>query len=219
MLDFNSFNLKNNYILFTVLILISLIIAYIFNSLININTLIYNSYSEQLAQEQVDKLFEVHKKWKWISYAIIPILILIRSSLVTLSLSIGMFFYDTENKIKLKQIFRITLFGEFVLLLVSVFKIFYFTFIKKEYNLEDLQQFYPLSYINILDIKNIDPWLIYPLQTINFFEVGYFFVLVFGLHKLLKSKFSKSFEIVTISYGTGLIIWLGLVTFLTLNIT
>ena len=181
--------------------------------------LIYNFYSEQFAQEQVNKLFEVHKKWKWVSYAIIPLLILIRSSLVSLCLSIGLFFYDTENETKLNQIFRITLFGEIVLALVIFFKLFYFSFIKTEYSLVDLQKFYPFSYINFLDIENIEPWLVYPLQTINLFEIGYFFVLVFGLHKLLRNKFTKSFEIVAVSYGTGLIIWLGIIMFLTLNIS
>lgn len=85
--------------------------------------------------------------------------------------------------------------------------------------MQDIQQFYPLSYINFLDIENIEPWLIYPLQTINLFEIAYFFVLVYGVHKLLKNNYWKSFEITAASYGTGLVIWLGLVMFLTLNLT
>ena len=82
-----------------------------------------------------------------------------------------------------------------------------------------MQQYYPLSYINFLDLEKIQPWLIYPLKTINLFEIAYFFVLVYGLWKLLKNKFSKSLEIVAVSYGSGLVIWLGLVMFLTLNMS
>ena len=130
-----------------------------------------------------------------------------------------MFFYDTENKIKFKQLFRVALLGEFVLVLVGYFKFGYFYFMRTEYTLQDIQQFHPLSYTNFLDLNTLEPWLVYPLQTINLFEIGYFFVLVYGLHKLLKNKYAKSFEVVAVSYGTGLFIWIGLVMFLTLNLS
>lgn len=181
--------------------------------------LIYNFYSEQLAQEQIEKLLESQEKWAWVGYAIIPLLILIRSSLVALCLSVGVFFYEMERKIPFKNFFRIALVGEFVLVLVGYFKLGYFYFIKTDYTLQDLQQYYPLSYINFLDLEKIQPWLVYPLQTINLFEIAYFFILVYGLWKLLKNNYVKSFEIVSVSYGGGLLIWLGLVMFLTLNMT
>jgi len=44
-------------------------------------------------------------------------------------------------------------------------------------------------------------------------------VLVFGLRKLLQNTFTKSLEMVAVSYGTGLLIFMGLVMFLTLNMT
>lgn len=186
---------------------------------LNINELLYNQLSEQFIQEQAVKILEIQKKWDWVGYAIAPIVILLRSSLVAICLSIGMFFYNMEHHYKFKQFFRIALIGEFVLILVSFFKLGYFYFIKTDYTLLGLQQYYPLSYINFLDINNIEPWLIYPLQTLNLFEIAYFFVLVYGLSKLLKNKFSKSIEIVAVSYGSGLVIWLGLVMFFTLNMS
>jgi hypothetical protein len=124
-----------------------------------------------------------------------------------------------EHTFKFKQFFRIALIGEFVLILVGYFKLGYFYFIKTDYTLLDLQQYYPLSYINFLDLEKIQPWLFYPLQTINLFEIAYFFILTFGIWKLLKNNYSKSFEIVAFSYGSGLVIWLGLVMFLTLNMS
>jgi hypothetical protein len=211
--------LKNNFVSLLLLIVFYFLMTILNNYFLNINDLMVNFYSEQLAQNQVEQLLENQNKWSWVGYAIIPLLILIRSSLVALCLSIGVFFYDTESKIKFKQLFRIALLGEFVLVLVGYFKFAYFYFIKTDYTLIDIQQFYPLSYTNFLDIAIIEPWLIYPLQTVNLFEIGYFFVLVYGLHELLKNKFAKSFEIVAVSYGTGLVIWLGLVMFLTLNLT
>jgi hypothetical protein len=210
---------KSIFYLFLLLIVLNLIVISINFFFLNSEELIGNFYSEQLAKDQVKHLIESQKKWIWFGYVIIPFLILLRISLVSLCLSIGLFFYDMENKIKFKELFSIALIGEFIFVLVGFFKFSYFYFIKVQYTLDELQQFYPLSYTNFLDLSKIEPWLVYPLQTINLFEIAYFFIIVYGLHKLLKKKYIKSLELVAVSYGTGLVIWLGLVMFLTLNIS
>jgi hypothetical protein len=204
---------------FLVVVLLVMLITIISQKYLNYQELVYNFYLEQLSQKQLEQLLKNQDKWSWIGYAIVPLIILIRTSLVSLCLNIGVFFYDTENKIKFKQFFGIALLGEFVLMSMNYFKFAYFYFLQREYTLIDLQQFYPLSYANFIDVTTLEPWLLYPIQTINLFEIGYFFVLVYGLHKLLKNKYAKSFEMVAISYGTGLVIWLGLIMFLTLNLT
>lgn len=195
------------------------IIIFLSSTFLSTDDLIVEHYSDLLSNDQLSQYLENKKEWWWISYSIIPIIILIRTSVVSFCLSVGLFLYDIENKIQFKQFFRIALIGEFVLVFVGVFKLIYFYFFKTEVTLQELQQFYPLSYINFLDVENLEPWLVYPLQTVNLFEIMYFFVLVYGMHKLLKNNYWKSFEITAASYGTGLLIWLGLVMFLTLNIS
>lgn len=211
-------SLNKKSLIFTISLLLVLI-GEISKKLLNIDELVINYHSNQFTQQQIADYLANQKKWEWLGYVIIPIIILLRSSLVATCLSIGMFFYNMEHKLKFKQFFKVALLGEFVLVLVGFVKLGYFLFIKTDYTLQDIQQYYPLSYINFLDIKNLEPWLIYPLQTINVFEVAYFFVLVYGLHKLLKNNYWKSFEITAASYGTGLAIWIGLVMFLTLNMS
>lgn len=211
--------MKNNYLVFLLICLILSILTFLIGEFLITKNVIYNFYSEVLISEQLEKLVDNQQKWSWVGYTVIPLVVILRSSLVATCLSVGMFFYNMEHNIKFKQFLRIALTGEFVLVLVLFFKLSYFYFIKTDYTLQDLQQYYPLSYINILDIDNIEPWLIYPLQTINLFEIAYFLVLAYGLWKLLKNKFSKSLEIVAVSYGSGLVIWLGLVMFFTLNIS
>jgi len=209
--------IKSNY--FILIVLLFLIQVFLNNTFLNTNDLVINFFSEQVAEEQLKNLIEGQTKWSWVGYAITPIIILLRTSLVALCLSIGLFFYDIEKKIKFKQLFRVALIGEFILVLIGLFKFSYFYFIKTEYTLQDIQQFHPFSFTNFLTIENLEPWLLYPLQTINLFEIGYFFVLVYGLNKLLRNKYWKSFEMVAVGYGTGLVIWIGLVMFLTLNLT
>lgn len=213
--------MKRNKLLlnYTIIIILTIIQGYLIQRSLNIKELIVNSLIEDFTRNQINEIIDSQQKLEWLGFAIVPLLVLIRSSLVALCLSVGVFFYEMEGKIPFKDFFRIALVGEFVLVLVGYFKLGYFYFIKTDYTLMDLQQYYPLSYINFLDLEKIQPWLVYPLQTINLFEIAYFFVLVYALWKLLKNNYVKSFEIVSVSYGGGLLIWLGLVMFLTLNMT
>jgi len=216
----NFFKLKyNNFAFFLTVVVLTFLITLLVKYGLGLDKLVYNFYAEQLAKDQLQKLLAAQQKWAWVGYAIIPVMVLIRSSLVALCLSIGIFFYDIERKVAFKKYFRIALMGEFVLVLVGLFKLGYFYFLKTNYTLQDLQQYYPLSYINFLDRTKLQPWLIYPLQTLNLFEAAYIFVLVLGLRKLLQNTFTKSLEMVAVSYGTGLLIFMGLVMFLTLNMT
>lgn len=209
----------NNYQYFTLLIILAFTSSIINRYFLNTDALVINYYSEQLSEEVINSILESRSDWEWFGYLLIPILIIFRANLVAICLSVGLFFYDIERIVKYKKLLKIALIGEFVFVLIGFFKLFYFAFIKPKYTFEDLNYFFPFSYSNFLNIETIEPWLIYPLQTINLFEVSYFFVLVYGVYKLLQNKYWKSFEMVAVSYGTGLVIWVGFVMFLTLNIT
>jgi hypothetical protein len=112
------------------------------------NELVYKYYSDILTSDNIQNVIEMNKKWEWLGYTIIPLVILLRSSLVAMCLSIGMFFYNMEHNLKSKQFLRVALLGEFVLVLVGFVKLFYFLVIKTDYTLKDIQEYYPLSYIN-----------------------------------------------------------------------
>ena len=210
---------NNNFSLFFLISLFSIIIVLITNNYLKTTELFYNSYIENFSSQQVKEIIRVKEKWFWTGYIIIPLSILIRTHLVSFCLSIGLFFFEEKRSIKFRKILKITLFGEIVFALSGCLKFVYFYFFKIDFTINDLENFQPLSYINFLDISKIEPCLLYPLQTINLFEIAYFLLLVFGLHKLLKNNYWKSFEIVAVSYGTGLIIWIGLLMFFTLNIS
>ena len=75
-------NVNNNY--FLIILLLSIIVIFLFKKLLNTDELIYNFYSEKLAQEQIEKILTTQQKWEWTTYAIIPLVILIRSSLVAM---------------------------------------------------------------------------------------------------------------------------------------
>lgn len=206
--------MKNTY-LFFVLALCTLLIGVLSNYILGADTLVVQSLAEQLTQEQIQDALHFKDKWQWIGYIVAPLILLLKIAIIAAIIDIGCFFFDKE--VKYKTLFTIVLKAEFIFLIVIVFKTVWFYVFQQDYSLEDLQFFYPLSAINIVGYEGLQTWFIYPLQTINIFEIAYWFILAYLLGKELKQSTEKSFGIVASSYGVGLAIWVVAIMFLNLN--
>lgn len=208
--------LKRKY-LFLLLFISYMLFGYISKEILNTEDLYASSLSEQFTQEQIQEALNLQQKWQWVGYAIIPLLLLLKISIIAAILDAGCFFFDKE--IKYKKLFNIVVKAEFVFLLVIVFKTLWFYVFQQEYTLEDLQYFYPLSAINITDYEGLQTWFVYPLQVLNLFELTYWVILAYLLGKELKVSTNKGLSIVASSYGVGLLIWVVAIMFLTLNMS
>lgn len=207
--------MKKQTILLLVLILIYLTLIEIPKQFLNTNALIYNSLSEQFGNEQVLKILSLQKKWEWVGYLIVPIIVLIKTILIATVLYIGIAF--TDAKITFISIFNKVVQAEFIFLLVPIFKIIWFYFFQTNYKLEDIQYFFPFSAINITGYEGLEPWFIYPLQTLNLFELAYIIYLGYQMGKLTNTNPDKGIKIVVSSYVPALVLWICTVMFLTLN--
>lgn len=209
--------MKNNLLLFTLISIFTFLLSFFSKKILNIDELLINSLAEQLTNEQIQTILGFKKNWEWISYIILPILLLLKTSIIATILDIGCFFFGKE--IKYKKLFNIVIKAEFVFLLVIVFKTTWFYFFQTDYNLEDLQYFYPLSALNIIGYDGLQPWFVYPFQVLNLFELAYWFILAYLIDKELKENTDKGFSIVASSYGVSLLIWVVGVMFFTLNMS
>jgi len=210
--------MRNNILLLTVLCLCTYLFSYISKGLLNVESLVINSLAEKFTFEQVENILGYKKKIEWVNYSIIPILLLIKTSIIAAILDLGCFFFGKE--IKYKKLFKIVVKAEFIFLLVMVFKTAWFYFFQTDYNLEDLQYFYPLSALNIIGYEGIQPWFIYPFQVLNLFEFAYWFVLAYLIGKEINDgESTKGLQIVASSYGVSLLIWIFGVMFFTLNMS
>jgi hypothetical protein len=169
------------------------------------------------------RYFQFSKKWQWISYFVLPILILLRVFFTSTIIYIGIFF--TELKIEFGKLFKLALLADFMYVLAGVVKLIFLIFFKEVNTLQDLQ-FQPLSIMELFDAKTIDLLFVYPLSLINVFELGYFLVLAWLLVGVINEaneehpvNFGKSLQLVTTSYGSGLLLWVLVVMFITLNLS
>ncbi|WP_319482390.1 hypothetical protein [uncultured Draconibacterium sp.] len=212
----------NGWILFLVLCFVNALLAFSFNYLFVSDILYYQTYGEQLALSRIDKMLEFSKKWEWLGYISMPIILFIRVAFVSLCLYIGIFFVEID--LKLSKLFKIALLSEFVYFLSGFAKLIVFIFFKEISTLNDLQ-FTPFSLLNIFDKDVIDPLFVPPLGMLNIFTVAYFLVLAWLLKDLINEekedpsqKYGGALKLVVTSYGSGLLLWVVLGMFLTLNL-
>jgi hypothetical protein len=175
-----------------------------------------------LSDHQIKRYVYFQNKWQWVSYAVIPLFLLIKATIIASILYVGAFFYS-KAKVTFKSLFHAVVKAEFVFLAVGIAKIIWFYFFQTSYTLEDLQYFYPLSALNIVGYEGLDAWFIYPLQILNLFELVYWLVLAFFIGKLAFTEKEKGkpmdlgLKIVASSYGSALLLWVVIIMFFTLN--
>ena len=204
------------------LLLSSILLVEISKYLFDFDKLIYSKLIDNVSNQDINLYINNLKKWRLISQLFLPFLILIKVTIIGIILYIGTFFYS-KTKVTFKQLFDAVVKAEFVFLGVGVLKIVWFYFFQTSYTLEDLQYFYPLSALNIVGYKGLDNWFIYPLQTLNLFELAYWLLLAYFIGKLAFTEKDKGkpmdlgFKIVASSYGSALLLWVVVVMFFTLN--
>ena len=171
--------------------------------------------SEQLPIQQVERLTAFRTKWQWLGYAFIPLLLLLKVSIVALLLDLGCFFYN--KRLPYKELFRIAIQAEYIFLAVSACKILWFYIFHPQFTFEELQYFAPFSLLQLIGYKGLSPWFVYPLQLVSVFELLYWLFLAYELNKALKEE--KGLPIVASGYGSGLALWAIGIMFITLNNT
>lgn len=207
--------MKNNFTLFIILSLSIIFLGWFAEKILNTEELLLSSLSEQLTTGQIEKIIDFRDTWQWVGYVAIPILLLLKISVIALLLDVGCFFFN--KKLPYKQLFGMVLRAEFIFLLVPICKIIWFYFFKTNFTFEDLQFFYPLSALNITGYQGLDVWFIYPFQVLNLFEVAYWWFLAYQLDKAFDDKKEKGINVVASGYGVGLFLWVAGVMFFTLN--
>jgi len=198
--------------LFALTIFFSEISKFIFDY----NELLHDSLVEKYTEDQISEFFNLQHKWQGVAYVFIAAYLFIKISLVALLLYAGAFFYN-KKEFSYGNIWCLVVESEYIFLFVPIIKIIWFSLLQTSYTLEDIQNYYPFSVLNFVGYKGLETWYIYPLQIINVFEVGYWIILGYGIKKVIGVSKEKGIEVVALSYGSGLLLWVVTIMFFTLN--
>lgn len=213
--------MKKITILFIIISFLYTALIFLDKTYISTDSKIFDFLAKDYPSSVVQNYMESQKKWWWVSYAVTPVLIGIKVLLVAFCLNFVKIISEKLEDVKFRDILTVVLIAEFVFIIAGFYKFFNFYLIDTDYTLETLQTYYPLSLINYKEAISTEKWLAYPLQLLNVFELMYWGVLAWGIWQLADKKISyqRSLGYVALTYGVGLLFWVGVVCFLILSIS
>ena len=210
-----------NFLFYIALISIYILLIILNRIYIQTDSKMFDFLAKDYPSSVVQNYMDSQKKWWWVSYAVTPVLIGIKVLLVAFCLNFVKIISEKLEDVKFRDILFVVLIAEFVFIIAGFYKFFNFYLIETDYTLETLQTYYPLSLINYKEAISTEKWLAYPLQLANVFELMYWGVLAWGIWQLADKKISyqRSLGYVALTYGVGLLFWVGVVCFLILSVS
>lgn len=204
---------NKNFTLSLVLIVSQFIFVLVNRYLLDLDNMLLDNLSVQMTDDDIDNFLLSYERWGWLGFLVLPIITIVKVLLISLSLDIGAFIWD--KKIKFKNILKIVLTAEFIFLIPIFFKSIWFLFFQKNFTLNTLEDYSPLSLFSLVSDLNINPLIKYPLQLVNLFEIAYIVLLAIGIGRVFKST-KTGFKVTLSGYVTSLVIWVLLIIFISI---
>ena len=202
-----------------VIVAADLLLIWLSKTLLINEIVFYNAFSEQLTYDRSLELFGDLKRLSWITYTMTPLFLLVKFSLISFVIYIGVVFYNLQDKISLYSIFKVVIASEIVFIIAGFIKFSWFYLFAGNYDLNDLSFFYPISLINFFHRGEVNKLWIYPLQTLNLFHLFYIISISYGLNKVCPIQKPFSDKLVILSYVPALVFWIVLIMFLTIDVS
>lgn len=200
----------NNYLInLIVLIILSCFLVFLADKYI-LTSVFFTRNGQYLSgiPEQELKVYDMIQKWIYFSAGTY---LLVRIVIITLILYTAL--YLSEVSVSFKKVLRTVILAEYIFLVPAIIKFFHFYLKGSIFTLEEWNLYYPLSAMQLVGTVPAD-WH-YSLQTLNLFEVLYWFLLAAGIHQIACLSYDESLKLVVRSYLPSLLIWVALLTFLT----
>lgn len=142
-----------------------------------------------------------------VQYLSIPLFLTWKWLWTTLLLWIGCFMFG--YRLHFNQLWKMVMLAEIFFFFPEIIKVVWFMIFETDPNYADVNAFYPLSLIHFFHYSEIDPKWLYPLKSLNAFELLYSPILIMGIYFLSGKKLRISTYVVLSSYTLFYIIWLG----------
>ena len=141
-----------------------------------------------------------------LQYLAIPIIYLWKFTVIGFLLWMGSFAFG--YKITYAKCWQIAMIAETIFLLPEFLKLGHFYFTASDPTLFDIRAYYPASLISLADYQTLEPKWHYPLKALNIFELGYWIILIYGVHLAARKRPEIAGAIVFSSYVLFFMIWL-----------
>ncbi|HEY4336696.1 MAG TPA: hypothetical protein VGM89_12380 [Puia sp.] len=160
------------------------------------------TFGAQVNPDKLNAFLDGQHRTSVFGYVFVPLMMLFKMSLVSLCIYAGLVL--TSQSLSFPRIFRIVLVAESATVAGTLVKLLVLAFSHPVESLGQYLAFAPLSLYSLFKSVSIPNWLVYPLQTLDLFQVMYVCLLAKGLQHQMKKPFRSSLEMVIGSYGVGL---------------
>jgi len=208
---------QNNWLILTVVLVIYAVITFFAENWIFTEEYYYQNLSSQLPGIAVEELLESRQQFWWLAYLSQVIVLLFKVFFAVLCIFIGAVLSDLKSSFH--ELFRSVIIAETVFIIAQLIYLYNLYNHRSVITFENIIDYYPLSMLKLLGADTVATWLYYPLQTINLFEFVFILFVSWLLAREWRTGTIETINIVLPSYGIGLLIWMVLVVFLTIQIT
>jgi hypothetical protein len=142
-----------------------------------------------------------------LKFVAVPVIYLWKFTVIAFVIWVGSFMYG--YRVTYSQCFGVVIVAEYIFLIPELVKIFWFMVVINDPSYYEIRAFYPLSLIQFVNYSEIDTRWAYPLRALNVWEIGYWFLLVEGIHHFARKQKKIVWLIVACSYILLFFFWLG----------
>ena len=141
-----------------------------------------------------------------LQYISIPLIYLWKFTSLGFIIWVGCFLFG--YRVTFSQCWGLVLVAEFVFLVPELIKIVWFLAIKTDPTYYDIQAFYPLSLMNLIDYQELPSRYAYPFKALNLFEPLYWYILALGIRHFARKGMNPAWFIVLGFYVPIFLLWL-----------
>ena len=141
-----------------------------------------------------------------LQYISIPVIYLWKFTVLGFVIWIGCFLFG--YRVTFSQCWGVVLIAEFIFLVPELIKIFWFLIVQSDPNFYDIQAFYPVSIMNLVDYQQLPGRYFYPFKALNLFEPVYWWLLAMGISHFARRGMKPAWMIVLGFYVPVFILWL-----------
>lgn len=142
-----------------------------------------------------------------LQYVTIPLVYAWKFTVLTFVIWVGCFSFG--YRVTFGKCWQVVVAAELVFFVPELLKILYFLFIETDPDYFRISAFYPFSLIGLFDAERLDPEFMYPLKSVNLFEIPYILMLIIGLKHFTRKPLREVSSIVLMTYLPLFLLWLA----------
>ncbi|WP_162817856.1 hypothetical protein U0035_20755 [Niabella yanshanensis] len=187
--------------------------TYTINNVFFSKTILYNSFADQISIERILNIYEDQEKKQLVVLILLPVFLLIKILYNAFAITV---YSSLNGRFDIRGNINVCLKAEIIFCVMLLVKMVAFSFFIEVNNLNDFSSI-PGALSGFWGTKDIEVWAMYPLQTINIWEVLFCYIGTLLYANQFNVSKTVAFKRFCIPYLIGLLIWMLVIVFLTLQ--